>query len=102
MPSAFAEKVYALLKTVPAGKVTTYKDLALAVGTKGYRAIGQIMNKNPYAPEVPCHRVVASDGSIGGFAWGCERKISMLRDEGVEVINGKIADFERKRARLLI
>lgn len=100
MPSEFAEKVYALLRKVPAGKVTTYKDLAIAAGTKGYRAIGQVMNKNPYAPEVPCHRVVASDGSIGGFAWGCEKKIEMLRKEGVELRNGKVVDFDKKRVRI--
>jgi len=62
-----AKKTYALLKTVPRGRVTTYKALADALGTKAYRAIGQFMRTNPYAPRVPCHRVVASDGTIGGF-----------------------------------
>ncbi|OGG28228.1 hypothetical protein A3A64_00620 [Candidatus Gottesmanbacteria bacterium RIFCSPLOWO2_01_FULL_48_11] len=66
---------YQLLRQVPPGRVTTYKALADALGTKAYRAIGQFMRTNPYAfeacPEprrrVPCHRVVASDGTIGGF-----------------------------------
>ena len=65
--TSLAEKTYQLLKKVPRGRVTTYKALAAAVHTKGYRAIGQFMKHNPYAPEVPCHRVVASDGTIGGF-----------------------------------
>ena len=64
---AFHRKIYSLLKKVPKGKVTTYKALAQAAGTKAYRAVGQAMRCNPYAPIVPCHRVVASDGSIGGF-----------------------------------
>jgi len=96
----FNKKVYSLLKKVPKGKVTTYKALAEALGTKAYRAVGQAMRCNPYAPKVPCHRVVASDGSIGGFSgsWNpksekIKRKIMMLRKEGVEVKNNKIVDF---------
>lgn len=99
MTKNFNEKVYALLKKVPKGKVTTYKALAEALGTKAYRAVGQAMRCNPYAPEVPCHRVVASDGKIGGFSgkWGpsskeVKKKIRMLRGEGVKVKDGKI-DF---------
>jgi methylated-DNA-[protein]-cysteine S-methyltransferase len=97
----FAEKTYALLKTVPKGKITTYKALALALGTKAYRAIGQFMRTNPYAPKVPCHRVVASDGSIGGFrgkTTGPEikEKIAMLRKEGVMIKNKKVVDFEKR------
>ena len=63
----FNEKVYSLLKKVPKGKVTTYKVLAEKLGTKAYRAVGQAIRCNPYAPEVPCHRCVSSVGSIGGF-----------------------------------
>ena len=48
------------------------------------------MNKNPHAPKVPCHRVVKSDGFVGGFASGTRNKIKMLKNEGVEVINGKV------------
>ena len=50
---SFSEKVYALLKEVPKGRVTTYKELAQALGTKAYRGVGQAMKRNPYAPEVP-------------------------------------------------
>ncbi len=89
--NSFNEKVYALLKKVPKGKVTTYKALAEALGTKAYRAVGQAMRHNPYAPKVPCHRVIASDGSVGGFSGTnnpkskeIRRKIRMLRREGIE------------------
>ena len=95
--TSFNEKVYALLRKVPKGKVTTYKALAEALGTKAYRAVGQAMRCNPYAPEVPCHRVVASDGSIGGFSgkWDpkskeVKRKIRMLKKEGIKVKNNRI------------
>ena len=100
--SSFNEKIYALLRKVPKGKVTTYKALANKLGTKAYRAVGQAMKFNPYAPKVPCHRVVASDGSIGGFSgtWDKEssevkRKIAMLKKEGVAVKNYKIVNFKK-------
>ena len=65
------EKVYKKLLEVPKGKVTTYGDLAKAIGLKnGQRVIGKIMNKNPYPVIIPCHRVIKSDGKIGGYAWG--------------------------------
>jgi len=92
--SSFNERCYALLRKVPKGKVTTYKALAEALGTRAYRAVGQAMNRNPYAPKVPCHRVVSADGSIGGFAHGTKRKIEMLKREGVEVKNNRIVDFK--------
>ena len=61
-------RVYAKLLQVPEGKVTTYGDLAKAVGLEnGQRAIGTIMKKNPFPSIVPCHRVIKSDGKIGGF-----------------------------------
>jgi len=98
---SFNEKIYNLLKKVPKGKITTYKVLAEALGTKAYRAVGQAMRCNPYAPIVPCHRVVKSDGSIGGFSGSINpnskevrRKISMLRKEGIKIKNNKIVDFE--------
>ncbi|MFH1589324.1 MAG: MGMT family protein [archaeon] len=96
MPTAFEEKVYSKLRKVPKGKVTTYKELAKAVNSKGYRAVGQAMNKNSYAPQVPCHRVVASDGGIGGFATGTKKKIAILKKEGVFVKKDKIVDFEKR------
>ena len=100
--NSFNQKIYNILKKVPKGKVTTYKILAEAAGTKAYRAVGQAMRCNPYAPIVPCHRVVASDGTIGGFQGSknpkskeVKRKIGMLRKEGLEIRNKRIADFEK-------
>ena len=94
--SYFNEQCYDLLRMVPEGRVTTYKALAEALGTKAYRAVGRAMNTNPYAPEVPCHRVVNADGGIGGFATGTTKKIAILKQEGIEVQCGKIVDFEKK------
>ena len=95
-----AKKTYALLQTVPKGRVTTYKALADALGSRAYRAIGQFMRTNPYAPLVPCHRVVASDGTIGGFMGESrgatiQKKIALLRSEGIHVDGKKVKDFER-------
>ena len=87
---SFNEKCYELLSKVPKGKVTTYQELAKALNTKAYRAVGNAMNKNPYAPKVPCHRVVNSNGNLGGFAQGLNKKIELLRKEGIEIINNKI------------
>ena len=93
----FQEKVYEKLRKVPRGKITTYKLLAKAVNkkSKAYRAIGTAMNKNPYAPQVPCHRVVNSDGKVGGFASGTKDKINLLKKERVFVEDGKIKDFDK-------
>ncbi|MDP4039750.1 MAG: MGMT family protein [Candidatus Pacearchaeota archaeon] len=86
----FPEKCYNLLRKVPKGKVTTYKALAEALNSKAYRAVGKAMNKNPFAPEVPCHRVINSSGELGGFAYGIKEKIKLLKSEGVEIKNNKI------------
>jgi methylated-DNA-[protein]-cysteine S-methyltransferase len=89
------EKVYTKLLEVPKGKVTTYAELAKAVGLKnGQRVIGRIMNKNPYPVIVPCHRVILSSGQVGGYAWGENVKIKMLSKEGVKIKNGKILNSE--------
>lgn len=77
----FQKRCYEKLSQVPAGKVTTYKDLAQALGTGAHRAVGTAMNKNPYAPEVPCHRVVKSDGTLGEYAFGQEKKKAILTKE---------------------
>ena len=91
-----SQKVYDLLKEIPKGKVTTYKEISQKLGTKGYRGIGQIVGANPDAPKVPCHRVVRSDGGLGGYAFGIEKKVAILAEEGVKVSDGKIADFAKK------
>ncbi|MEC4847853.1 MAG: MGMT family protein [Nitrosarchaeum sp.] len=89
------KKIYKKLLEVPKGKITTYGELAKAVGLKnGQRAVGKIMNKNPYPVIIPCHRVIKSDGKIGGYAYGEEIKSNMLSKEGIKIQNGKILDFE--------
>ncbi|MEK6828753.1 MAG: MGMT family protein [Nanoarchaeota archaeon] len=90
MKKNFNERCYTVLKRVPRGKVTTYKEISKFLHSKAYRAVGNAMNKNPYAPKVPCHRVINSDGTIGGFASGTRNKAKMLRKEGIEINNGKI------------
>jgi methylated-DNA-[protein]-cysteine S-methyltransferase len=89
------KKIYKKLLEVPKGKITTYGELAKAVGLKnGQRAVGKIMNKNPYPVIIPCHRVVKSDGKVGGYAYGEEIKSDMLTREGIVIKNGKILDLE--------
>ena len=91
-------RVYTKLLQVPEGKVTTYGDLAKAVGLEnGQRAIGTIMKKNPFPVIVPCHRVVQSNGEIGGYAYGKKVKSHMLSKEGIKIQNGKIIDFNNKK-----
>lgn len=91
-----SEKIYQLLEKIPQGKVTTYKELAKKLNSKAYRGVGQIVGANPNAPKVPCHRVVKSDGAISGYAFGVEKKIALLKKEGVLVKNGKVVDFTQK------
>lgn len=96
----FEERVWHVMRRIPEGKVTTYALIAKRLNTKAYRAVGNACRKNPYAPAVPCHRVVRSDGTIGGFGGKTsgktvERKTQLLRKENVKVKNGRIADFEK-------
>lgn len=97
---SFANRCYDVLRRVPRGRVTTYGEIARALGSKGFRAVGMAMKKNPYAPEVPCHRVVGAGGKIGGFASGTGKKIKMLKKEGVDVVEGRVMDFEKRFFRL--
>ena len=90
------KKIYKKLTEVPKGQITTYGELAKAVGLKnGQRAVGRIMNKNPFPVIIPCHRVVMSSGKVGGYAYGEHIKMKMLQDEGVRIEDGKISDFQK-------
>ena len=116
---SFNQKCYEILKKVPKGRVTTYKEIARALNSKAYRAVGNAMNKNPYGYAisseavrnrhsvlrgdskrtrgsflVPCHRVVKSNGEVGGFASGTKNKIKLLKAEGIKIKNNKI-DLKR-------
>ena len=91
--------VWDLTAQVPPGRVTSYGAIAKALGDiRAARAVGAIEHVNPYAPKVPCHRVVYNDGGIGGFGApeGVSKKIQLLSSEGIEVENGKIVDFQDK------
>ena len=94
----FKDKVYSLLKKVPKGRIVTYKELARALNSKAYRAVGTAMKLNENSPIVPCHRVVKSNGSVGDYSGkgGIRGKIILLEKEGIKVKNNKIVDFKNK------
>jgi methylated-DNA-[protein]-cysteine S-methyltransferase len=92
----FNQKVWTLTARIPPGMVVTYGDIARALNTKAYRAVGNALNRNPYAPTVPCHRVVGSDGSLTGFAGGLEKKRALLESEGVRVIRADRVDLTQR------
>ena len=78
----FAQAVYNVVKKIPKGSVMTYKQVAEEVGRPmAYRAVGNILNKN-YDPSIPCHRVIKSDGTTGGYNRGETQKQIRLREEG--------------------
>jgi methylated-DNA-[protein]-cysteine S-methyltransferase len=90
--------VYDLLLMIPAGKVSTYGDLARALGNpSASRAIGRILGENPNPIKVPCHRVVMSNGQVGGYAYGTARKRQLLEKEGVSLTNGIVQNFKNVR-----
>ncbi len=81
---SFTDDVYAVVKKIPKGKVLTYKQVAEKAGRlNAFRAVGNILNKN-YNPEIPCHRVVRSDGTAGGYNRGTDKKIQRLKQEQVQ------------------
>lgn len=91
--SGFDESCYTLLKLVPEGKVTTYKEMANALNSRAWRAVGRAMAKNKHLFVIPCHRVVRSDGAIGGYALGSDKKAALLTAEGITVENGKVKNL---------
>lgn len=90
----FCQRVWAITSRIPRGQVATYGQIAKALGCNGARAVGMALNRNPYAPEVPCHRVVGSDGRLVGFAHGLKRKEALLAEEGVVINRGRV-DLKR-------
>ena len=113
IPSPFQRRVYEALLKIPQGKVTTYKILAAHLKCRSCRAVGQALRRNPFAPKVPCHRVIASDLTPGGFsALGplrriseasetsskdghgapIRRKLKLLATEGVKFTNGHLSE----------
>ena len=89
------DKVYDMLLKIPAGKVTTYGDIAKAIGQpNSSRMIGQILHNNPTPVVVPCHRVVRSNGKIGGYAYGSRKKRKLLEGEGLKFCGSNSTDLE--------
>jgi O-6-methylguanine DNA methyltransferase len=78
---SFSEKVYSVVAKIPKGETLTYKEVAARAGSpRAFRAVGNILNKN-YDPKIPCHRVIRSDGTIGGYNRGKEEKACRLKQE---------------------
>jgi len=89
--ASFQERVYRAVKGIPKGKVMTYRQVAELAGKPGAcRAVGNILNKNKDLKNIPCYRVVRSDGRVGGYRGGQKKKIALLKRDGVSVKNAKI------------
>ena len=84
----FEKKVWNYLKTISKGEVKTYKQVAIAIKSpRSARAVANACGKNPYAPKIPCHRVIRSDGGLGGYSGrgGIKQKLRLLRSEKVVI-----------------
>ncbi len=96
--ASFQEAVLNRVKQIPEGKVTTYGEIAIAVtgSVRAARAVGQAVAKNQYPIIIPCHRVVRSNGDVGGYSLGVGMKIKLLREEGQSISGRKMRNIERK------
>ena len=99
-PTGFESRVYEAVSRVPRGCVTTYALVATHLSCGSAQAVGQALKRNPFAPDVPCHRVIASSLRLGGFAGessgpALKRKLALLSAEGVEFARGALADPQR-------
>ncbi len=83
--NSFKDRVFSVVKKIPEGTTMTYKEVAgLADSPRASRAVGNILNSN-YNPDIPCHRVIRSDGKLGGYDRGTKNKLKLLISEGVYV-----------------
>lgn len=89
------KKLQQLLIRIPKGKVTTYKEIARVMGTKGYRYIGQLLGKNPEPDKYPCYKVICSDGSLGGYSGGTKYKVQRLRNDGIVIKNNMVLNLDK-------
>jgi methylated-DNA-[protein]-cysteine S-methyltransferase len=86
----FEKRVYQVVKKIPRGEVLTYKQVAVKLGNAGLaRAVGNALNKNR-DKKVPCHRVIRSNGYVGGYASGTKKKIAVLKKEGIKIKNSGV------------
>lgn len=90
MTTNFQNKVYQIVSAIPPGQTRTYKQIANSLGIKAYQAIGQALKKNPDPKNIPCHRVIKSNGEVGGYfgennSMAKEKKLKLLRAEGAKI-----------------
>lgn len=98
--TSFQQRVYQAVRCIPEGRVSTYRGVADSIGCGSPRAVGQALKVNPFAPQVPCHRVIAANLTLGGFQGAregaaLELKHRMLAGEGVLFKDGKLAELSR-------
>jgi len=87
LTTTFQKRVYEAVKRIPKGKVMTYKEVSQKAGqARAWRAVGNILNKNTN-PKIPCHRVIKSNGKIGGYRRGIKKKTRLLKKEGARIKN---------------
>ena len=96
MNNNFNKRCYQKLVLIPKGMISTYAEIAKSLDSNAYRAVGNAMAKNPHPVAVPCHRIIKSDGTLGGYALGISKKIQLLKKEGIKIKNNKVVDFESK------
>ena len=96
MNNNFNKRCYQKLALIPKGMISTYAEIAKSLDSNAYRAVGNAMAKNPHPVAVPCHRIIKSDGTLGGYALGASKKIQLLKKEGIKIKNNKVVDFESK------
>ena len=88
--SLFEEKVFQVVKKIPVGEVLIYKTVAKLAGhPRAWRAVGNILNRNR-DPKIPCHRVIKSNGRVGGYKSGTGNKIALLKKEGLKIERKKV------------
>jgi methylated-DNA-[protein]-cysteine S-methyltransferase len=96
----FQQRVYEFIREIPRGRVTTYASIGRALRCRSAQAIGQALKRNPLSPEVPCHRVIRADLTLGGYSGQMlgakvREKLALLKSEGVEFEDGKLKDSSR-------
>ena len=96
MNKNFNKRCYKKLVLIPEGMISTYAEIAKSLDSKAYRAVGNAMANNPHPISIPCHRIIKSDGTLGGYALGISKKIQLLKKEGIKIKNNKVVDFENK------
>jgi methylated-DNA-[protein]-cysteine S-methyltransferase len=97
MNNSFSKYVLSIVEMIPRGKISTYADIARIVGKpKAYRAVANAIGKNPQLIKIPCHRVIRSNGEVGGYAQGTKKKIELLRKEGIKVVKGRVVGLAEK------